>query len=536
MLRIISGVRSPLDATSAPGSATPASASSDCSTTTSMAACSASGSFFTMMFSMAPVFSSSTWMMAAAAAALPLGVALLALAAVVTLVTLEAFLILVGLLVLDESVALVEHSITVMAFPALLNERVLLTQMDTQVTLAGDNRVTVGAVELGHVLCVLLQDVHLHGSTLGETGVADVAFVWLLSRVCPHVSLQLVGVTAGVAAQTALERALPVWGSQCSSSSSSGWTCCSSWCWSSSCSTVSTSPFAPTFTTWKPSGRGRVWQIIGFPSLGMAVASTKVPCSSSTVACVTGTAETGTWTSCSSPRPPSCCSFKLTTCRVMIWVSSTVVTVASWAVTTGASITSVFICSRAGSRESITIISTLTPSTSCWGSRHASPAGCSSITPSAACWSSILWVMITLVSGDSNLWVMFTLVSGDSNLWVMITLVSGDSNLWVMFTLVSGDSILWVMITLVSGDSNLWVIITVVSGDSNLWVMFTLVSGDSNLNLWVMFTLVSGDSNLWVMFTLVSGDSNLWVMFTLVSGDSNLWVMITLVSGDSNLW
>lgn len=52
-------------------------------------------------------------------------------AAVVTLVTLEAFLILVGLLVLDESIALVEHSITVTAFPALLNERVLLTQMDT---------------------------------------------------------------------------------------------------------------------------------------------------------------------------------------------------------------------------------------------------------------------------------------------------------------------------------------------------------------------------------------------------------------------
>lgn len=51
----------------------------------------------------------------------------------------------------------------------------------TQVTLAGDDCVTVGAVELGHVLCVLLQDVHLHGSTLGETGVADVALVRLLS-------------------------------------------------------------------------------------------------------------------------------------------------------------------------------------------------------------------------------------------------------------------------------------------------------------------------------------------------------------------
>ena len=50
----------------------------------------------------------------------------------------------------------------------------------TQVALAGDDRVAVGAVELGHVLRVLLQDVHLHGAALGEAGVADVALVRLL--------------------------------------------------------------------------------------------------------------------------------------------------------------------------------------------------------------------------------------------------------------------------------------------------------------------------------------------------------------------
>lgn len=37
------------------------------------------------------------------------------------------------------------------------------------------------AVELGHILRVLLQDVHLHGSTLGEASVADVALVRFLS-------------------------------------------------------------------------------------------------------------------------------------------------------------------------------------------------------------------------------------------------------------------------------------------------------------------------------------------------------------------
>lgn len=51
----------------------------------------------------------------------------------------------------------------------------------TQVALAGDDGVTVGAVVLGHVLRVFLQDVHLHGAALGESRVADVAFVGLLS-------------------------------------------------------------------------------------------------------------------------------------------------------------------------------------------------------------------------------------------------------------------------------------------------------------------------------------------------------------------
>lgn len=36
-------------------------------------------------------------------------------------------------------------------------------------------------VELGHILSVFLQNVHLHGATLCETGVTDVALVWLLA-------------------------------------------------------------------------------------------------------------------------------------------------------------------------------------------------------------------------------------------------------------------------------------------------------------------------------------------------------------------
>lgn len=52
-------------------------------------------------------------------------------AAVVTLVALETFLVLVSLLVLDQSVALVKHSVAVAAFLPRLNKRVLLPQVNT---------------------------------------------------------------------------------------------------------------------------------------------------------------------------------------------------------------------------------------------------------------------------------------------------------------------------------------------------------------------------------------------------------------------
>lgn len=52
-------------------------------------------------------------------------------AAIVTLVALEALLVLVGFLVLDECVTLVEHSVTVTTLPAHLHERMLLPQVDT---------------------------------------------------------------------------------------------------------------------------------------------------------------------------------------------------------------------------------------------------------------------------------------------------------------------------------------------------------------------------------------------------------------------
>lgn len=52
-------------------------------------------------------------------------------ARIVTLVTLEAFLIFVGLLMLDESIALMEHRITITTLPALLNIGMLLTEVHT---------------------------------------------------------------------------------------------------------------------------------------------------------------------------------------------------------------------------------------------------------------------------------------------------------------------------------------------------------------------------------------------------------------------
>lgn len=51
----------------------------------------------------------------------------------------------------------------------------------TKVTFACDDSVTVWTVKLGHILCMFLQNVHLHGATLGKTGMADVALVWLLT-------------------------------------------------------------------------------------------------------------------------------------------------------------------------------------------------------------------------------------------------------------------------------------------------------------------------------------------------------------------
>lgn len=101
--------------------------------------------------------------------------------AVVTLITLETFLILVGLLVLDECVPLMKHSVTVTTFLSCLNKRVLLPQVNTKVTLACDDSITVWAVELSHILCVFLQNMHLHGAALRETGMADVALVWLFT-------------------------------------------------------------------------------------------------------------------------------------------------------------------------------------------------------------------------------------------------------------------------------------------------------------------------------------------------------------------
>lgn len=54
-------------------------------------------------------------------------------------------------------------------------------QPHTQVTLSRYNSITVRTVKFGHVLRVLLQNVHLHGTTLSEASMADVTFIWLLS-------------------------------------------------------------------------------------------------------------------------------------------------------------------------------------------------------------------------------------------------------------------------------------------------------------------------------------------------------------------
>lgn len=57
----------------------------------------------------------------------------------------------------------------------------LLPQVNPKVTLACDDSITVWAVELGHVLRVFLQNMHLHGAALCETGMADVALVRLFT-------------------------------------------------------------------------------------------------------------------------------------------------------------------------------------------------------------------------------------------------------------------------------------------------------------------------------------------------------------------
>lgn len=51
----------------------------------------------------------------------------------------------------------------------------------TKVTFASDDGITVWTVKLGHILCMFLQNMHLHGAALSKTGMADIAFVWLLT-------------------------------------------------------------------------------------------------------------------------------------------------------------------------------------------------------------------------------------------------------------------------------------------------------------------------------------------------------------------
>lgn len=139
-------------------------------------------------------------------------------AAIVTLITLETLLVFVGLLVLNESIALMKDSITVAAFLSHLNKRMLLSQVNTwkrqkqtqvsrsewflfsadshsdpllikkkdrmqltKVTFAGDDSITMWTVKLGNILCMFLQNMHLHGATLSKAGMADIALVWLLT-------------------------------------------------------------------------------------------------------------------------------------------------------------------------------------------------------------------------------------------------------------------------------------------------------------------------------------------------------------------
>lgn len=88
--------------------------------------------------------------------------------------------------------------------------------MYTKITLSGNNRITVWAMELCHIFCVFLENMHLHGATLCEAGMTNVALIRLLARMCSHVSFKLVCVSAGITAQTALKRSLSCMGTDVS--------------------------------------------------------------------------------------------------------------------------------------------------------------------------------------------------------------------------------------------------------------------------------------------------------------------------------
>lgn len=51
----------------------------------------------------------------------------------------------------------------------------------TKVTFACDDGIAMWTVKLGNILCMFLQNVHLHGATLSKAGMADIALVWLLT-------------------------------------------------------------------------------------------------------------------------------------------------------------------------------------------------------------------------------------------------------------------------------------------------------------------------------------------------------------------
>lgn len=58
---------------------------------------------------------------------------------------------------------------------------VITEQNLTEIALASNNCVAVGAVKFCHIFCMLLQNVHLHGTTLSKTSMTDIALIGLLS-------------------------------------------------------------------------------------------------------------------------------------------------------------------------------------------------------------------------------------------------------------------------------------------------------------------------------------------------------------------